>query len=221
MVAQGEMGSAPQNVVVVKGQIVLPAVVATPLGPGVEIVVNPHTATLKIGGVTVGTGGWKGRLPLGAHELHAYEAGYHDHSHDVGIGRTSGGKVHIDLEVDEDHERWGVVDSEIGAAGALTFIGYGIGVAGIVVGSIFGTMTMSDQEDLATDCQNACDQEDIDKLTTRAHVSTGSFIAAGAGLTLGTVAMILWLSEDDATEEAAGVTVRPYALGGLALEGRF
>ncbi len=221
VVHKGQMGSAPQNVVVVKGQIVLPAVVAAPVGPQIEIVVVPATAALRIGDVAVGNGRWKGVLPLGVHELHVHEAGYLDHTQEMSIGRTSQGKVQIELEIDEDHERWGV-EADLSAAGVLTFVGYGVGVAGAVIGSIVGALTLSDQTELEGKCLNtACSQSEIDKLTTQAHVSTGSFVAAGAGVVLGTVAMILWLTEENPSAEAAGLTLRPYALGGLALEGRF
>ncbi len=221
VLSRGDMGTAPVQVVAVRGQVVTPKVTMAPLGLETAFEVTPHTARLRVGGVDVGTGSWRGRLPLGVHEVRAFEEGYLDHEREVRIDRGMRGKVIIELEVDEDHERWAGEQTQVGAAPVLTFVGFGLGAAGIVVGSIFGTKTMSEQAVLEERCQDRCLQDEIDDLRTDAHVSTASFIVAGAGVALGTVAMIIWLSDSDETEEQAQLTLRPHGLGGLALEGRF
>jgi hypothetical protein len=106
-VQKGEIGSAPARAIVVQGQTVLVGVDARPLGPEIEIAVEPATAELILGAVPVGPGGFRGRLPIGSYRAEAREIGYHAAASTVNVTTESAGRVVMRLRVDADHPRWG------------------------------------------------------------------------------------------------------------------
>ena len=99
----------------------------------------------------------------------------------------------------------------------LVWVGYGVGLAGIVVGAITGSMSLAKASDISDRCpDDACPpdvQADIDSGTLLAHVSTACFAIGAAGIALGTVGLLL--GGDD---EAVAVLVQP---GHIALRGSF
>jgi hypothetical protein len=74
----------------------------------------------------------------------------------------------------------------------LSLIGFGVGAAGLVVGSITGVMAISAESDLAKECGDAkkckpAQQDDLDSAKTKATISTVGFIVAGVGIAVGVV----------------------------------
>ena len=74
--AADDRGSAPVQAVVVQGQTAVLRVRSHALGGTTRIEVSPSTGDLSLDGVTLGTGTWEGRLPVGGHAAKADEAGY-------------------------------------------------------------------------------------------------------------------------------------------------
>jgi hypothetical protein len=107
---RGDVGTAPALVTVVKGQTVVMDAQLVPLGPEVNVATKPSTATLRLGEAVLGAGRWRGRLPVGRHVLAVAEEGYHATTHPVTVTADGPRTVAVELEVDESHPRWGVVE---------------------------------------------------------------------------------------------------------------
>lgn len=77
----------------------------------------------------------------------------------------------------------------------LSLIGFGVGAAGLVVGSITGVMAMSAEGDLSDECPNmkcrSDRRDDLDSAKTKATISTVGFIVAGVGIAVGVVGFFL------------------------------
>lgn len=74
----------------------------------------------------------------------------------------------------------------------LSLIGFGVGAAGLVVGSVTGIMAISAESDISdrcggtTRCSKAV-EDDLDSAKTKATISTIGFIVAGVGVAVGVV----------------------------------
>jgi len=73
----------------------------------------------------------------------------------------------------------------------LSLIGFGVGAAGLVVGTVTGIMAISAEGDIADKCQGTrCGtdvESDLDSAKTKATISTIGFIVAGVGVAVGVV----------------------------------
>ena len=102
----------------------------------------------------------------------------------------------------------------LGAQRIVALAAVGVGVAGVVVGSVYGLKSMSEREESQKTCNGAAcdDQAGVDALIrarSAGDVSTVAFIAGAAGLTAGA---ILWLTAPSNVRVGVG-------LGTLRLEG--
>jgi hypothetical protein len=102
----------------------------------------------------------------------------------------------------------------------------GLGAVGVVVGSIFGLMTISKWNSAQRQCGSACPtdsparQEQADAATDGAG-STVAFLVGAAGLATGAV---LWFTAPDPSRSQVGLTLAPRAgpsPGQFLLQGRF
>lgn len=104
-----------------------------------------------------------------------------------------------------------------GSTSPLVWIGYGVGLAGLVAGSVTGGISLAQASDIEDQCTEgrcpASTQDDIDRGTLLAHVSTASFAVGAVGLALGTVGLFLGGDDDEVVVQAG--------LGYLQLGGRF
>ena len=105
----------------------------------------------------------------------------------------------------------------------VAIVGFAVAGAGVLVGTITGIVHLTETSALEDECPNSvCPpdrQEDIDDTATIGHVSTVSFIVAGAGAAMGIIAAVL---SDSGEPEQSGSIVRPLVGPGfLGLEGRF
>jgi hypothetical protein len=101
----------------------------------------------------------------------------------------------------------------------------GLGAAGLVVGTVFGVLALSEKSTLDGECvQKSCpgaSQSDINALGTRATVSTVGFGVGIAGVAVGTV-LLLTSRRAESRPPAAALRVTPWVgLGTAGLGGTF
>jgi hypothetical protein len=108
--------------------------------------------------------------------------------------------------------------------------GAGLGVAGIVVGSVFGLMTLSEKNQQQSDCGSPCSVtnhsravDDHSNATTDGTIATVGFIAGGALLVGG--AVLFWTAGHPSEPSTAAATVLVPSVGpgggGVLLKGAF
>ena len=114
-----------------------------------------------------------------------------------------------------------------GGSKTLAFVAFGVGGAGLVVGSITGLLAISKHGDLKDTCPDgtcpASAQSDVDSYKTMGTISTVGFIVAGVGAVAGTVLLFTGSKEASAkadvsryaTVQTKGLTMTPY-FGGTA-----
>lgn len=104
------------------------------------------------------------------------------------------------------------------------YVGYGVGAAALVAGGVLGAVHLSKTSKLKGDCpDDFCPselQDDMDAAEVIGHASTVSFVVAGLGATVGTVALLAGGSSGDGYPDSASVqlTVEP---GHVGLMGSF
>jgi len=123
-----------------------------------------------------------------------------------------------------------------GAGGAEIYVSpvawtaFGVGAAGLLVGSVTGSIALSQSDALSKSCEDGnCTPEresERDRIRVIAHASTASFIVAGAGAATGLVLVLT----SDAPESGSppggstdsAVAVQPVlGIGNLGVVGRF
>jgi hypothetical protein len=106
--ASSDRGSVPTRAVVIQGQTAILALRSDKLGPPVTVAVEPRTAEVRLDGVPLGSGAWRGRLPVGSHEVEASEPGYVTLSTRFDEPDAAGKppRVVVTLAVDPRHPRW-------------------------------------------------------------------------------------------------------------------
>jgi len=112
---------------------------------------------------------------------------------------------------------------------ALAWVGFGVGAAGLLVGTITGIVSLgkvSELDDVCPDKQCPPEHESlIDEMNTTANVSNVGFIVGGVGVAVGVVALIVGLSSDQAeplVEADSAVNLQPFFGPGVAgLRGTF
>jgi hypothetical protein len=144
----------------------------------------------------------------GAHEVKATAPGFKPATASVDV--PAGAEVPVSLVLERDPnaavspesapgaQSMGTAPTAVAAGGESpssspnrvpAFIAFGVGGAGIVVGSVAGIMALGTKSTLDNACVNkicpATSQSDIDSLNTRATISTIGFIVGGAGVAVG------------------------------------
>lgn len=108
------------------------------------------------------------------------------------------------------------------AISPLTWIGLGVGVIGVGVGSVFGIVALGKASDVKDACSGTrcppSSKDDVDSGRSAATISTVGFVVGGAGLVAAAIGYFA-LSKPSA---ASGRTVTPFLTSsGLGLDGRF
>ena len=103
------------------------------------------------------------------------------------------------------------------------YVAFGIGGAGLVVGTIFGLSASAKKSSLDGTCVDkhcpTSSQSDVDAMKSSATVSTLGFAVGVVGLGVGTV---LFLRPGSSTSEATSLRAQPYVgLGSVGLRGAF
>lgn len=112
------------------------------------------------------------------------------------------------------HSRW------------LTYVGFGLGGAGVIAGAVTGAISWSKTSDIKDACAaNQCPESrsaDIDSAQTWATVSNVSFIVGAAGIGVGIVSLLTRSSKTaDAPQPAAVSVVPSFGPGYAGIQGRF
>ena len=102
----GQRGSAPIELTVLRGRTISATASVAELGGAVVLRVDPPTAELRIDGSLVADGSWSGRLPLGSYVVEARQEGYFATERELVIRRDAPVQHNLVLEVDADHPRW-------------------------------------------------------------------------------------------------------------------
>ena len=97
------------------------------------------------------------------------------------------------------------------------YLAFGLGAAGIGVGSVLGVMTVKQHDDLQSSCpSDTCpkdQQQDLDAAKRLGNFSTVAFGVGAAGLVLGTV---LYFTAGPSSVDHARATPKPRKLVGLS-----
>jgi hypothetical protein len=94
------------------------------------------------------------------------------------------------------------------------YVGFGVGGAGLILGTITGLVTMSRASDIKAACSPNGDcpsSAGLDGARTLGTVSTISFVVAGAGIVLGVIALISSASSSSSPSRAASTQFRGVA----------
>ncbi len=110
-----------------------------------------------------------------------------------------------------------------GAGKTLAYVSYGVGLAGVGVGLVFGRAAMQQRDELDRECPGrVCDpqhQSRLDAAKSKGLVSTICFGVGGAGLALGTLFLLTSSSSSQASGQATpprrAFDLRPKAVVGL------
>ena len=114
-------------------------------------------------------------------------------------------------------------------SGWLTYVGFGVAGAGVLVGSITGIQAIATANRLSGKCDgnhvcNPSEQSDVDKLKTASTLSTISFVVGGVGLVAAIIDMTTSLTAEPRPTPvtAAGPSVHvSIGAGALLLGGEF
>ncbi len=148
----------------------------------------------------------------------------------LGEGRSA--RVELSLEPDPEAIRrrkakaaspTPVNDGTIGRKKTLAYVSFGVGGAGLLVGSVFGVMAISARSDLDAECPNkVCPtgaEGRIDAAKVKGTVSTIGFVVGGVGVAGGAL-LLLW--PESAEVKAGGAAWRPWVgVGTAGLEARY
>jgi len=136
----------------------------------------------------------------------------------------------VEPETDSDGRQPQPTADDAGGLSPLVWVGFGVGAAGLVAGTITGAVALSKTAKLRDTCGSTIcgpqHEDDVQRAEAIAHGSTVSFALGGAGVALGLVAL-LWLSGGDDESGPAGApqgaaSVSPWiGVGSAGLAGRF
>ncbi|MCA9622604.1 MAG: hypothetical protein KC731_26470 [Myxococcales bacterium] len=110
-------------------------------------------------------------------------------------------------------------EGEVAGLSPFVYVGYGLAAVGLGTGAATAGVAYARYDDVKARCDGptGCTADDIDAAERISHVATASFVVAGAGALLGTVALILSLPSDD-DKRSLAVAMAPSS---FALRGRF
>lgn len=115
-------------------------------------------------------------------------------------------------------------ETKKGPVPLVSWIGFGVGAAGLVVGSITGVMAFSQKSDIDAKCPDKkCKEEnraDLDSANDIAMISNVGFIVAGVGAAVGVVGL-LFLRHDEEPPPATGFGWKNVHFAGNGLRGTF
>jgi hypothetical protein len=206
----------------------------------VTVMSNVAGATVLIDGKPVGVAPWTGEIAPGNHKLSLQMRDYDDAETQFTMAETHAMDVRLDLT----HAKPAAVvpppppttSTPPGAEspkeapariGPVTWAGYGVGAAALIVGAATGGASLAKQATIRQACpDHACDaslQGDHDRVIALANASNAMFVLAGVGVAVGTVGLVLDLRKPSAAPAASdGASLRTrIGPGTLGLEGSF
>lgn len=196
-----------------------------------------HAVEATVDGRPIAVGGGEGvRVDTGSHTVVVTADGFESVEREITLLEGDAGLLDIELEpsgaaASEDE---GDEDTADAAPGIYLppWIAFGVGGAGLLVGTITGVLSISKVGDLDEKCPDyrctPAEQSLIDEAGTLGNVSTVGFVIGGVGVAAGVV-LLLWRPGADAEDEddgdaeiAAVVNVAPwFGPGAFGVKGRF
>lgn len=211
--------------------------------PAVQVLVSgaPEPAVIEIDGAVLpaAAADLPRKLNPGRHVITASAPGFEKVSVEVEVSEGATLAVRLALKpVEADRKKAGgekviePVKPEGRSISPLVYIGFGVGAAGIVAGTIAGidslSRTSNIQETLNGNCSGDCRRttdDEIARANTTANISNISFAVGLVGVATGVVGLVLSgdSDEDSKTPSArSAFRVRPTVMpGGIALTGTF
>lgn len=206
----------------------------------ISVSAPPPGLVVKRGGITVDAAAWGSALPVdpGKYVIEASAPGKKPFS--IEVSTTGPGKpvlVEIPALAEAPPEPAPITAAPLPIAPAAdsgasrriaAYVTGGVGVAGIVVGAVMGSMARSKWNEAQTQhCRTStlCDAAGVDLVSgakTEATVATAGFIAGGALIATGVVLFVTALPKSPATTGRLVVSpVLDPTQGGLLLQGSF
>jgi len=182
---------------------------------------TPDNAIVMIDYTQVGMTPWRGRLPLGQHVVEVNAAGYNAVRQRVMLERLKEREVTVVLEPS-------FAGNTFSARKRVAWIsGYTLGLLGISFGTITGILATNAVDEIRERCGGTtCAQNErtnLQRANTLANYSTVSFLAAGASVVAGTIAILIPEPKPIATDSGSISTViqAQFGLGGFNLKASF
>jgi hypothetical protein len=209
--------------------------------PSMRVVVNAPRDTelkLKVDGKDVATTVLGVALPTdpGDHQVEVYALGYLKASSLVKLAPGASATVALDLKRDPNvalASKQATAPAAVGdphdapaaaepapvehshTTRALSYVSYGVAAVGLGVGIVFGQSAMHDEKSLHGSCPDrvcTSDQQGtLDFAKTKGTISTIGFVAAGSGVTLGTILLLL-SGDSSASKNASAAPARTASL---------
>ena len=189
-----------------------------------EIQVTPETAVVKLDGVPLS--GRSFQLDAGEHVLHASAPGYTDAEERVRVIPADLTRTVLTLAPAEATSPTPLASESVDSTQqTAAYIVGGIGVAGVITGSIFGVRSIlkHDESDRFCGKDGVCIHERgvtaMNEARTAGDVATVAFIAGGVALGAATVLLLTATSSDAERDQA--VTQLMIGPGSVQLRGAF
>jgi hypothetical protein len=221
---QGEVrAQARELAMLLERRIPAMHVVVKGVAPSVDVKVEIDSA--RVAGPTITI-----KLNPGAHRVTATARGYGEASQTVTLREAETRDIEMALTAAKggaapaasSGHKDVAVDRSVST---LTYVGFGIGAAGIVVGSVFGAMSWSKKSTIQESCDagNGCPVEaagEKDKAMTLAYVSDAGFAVAIVGVGLGVYGLLT--SGGSASKSTGSPRVNPLVgVNSVGLSGAF
>jgi tetratricopeptide (TPR) repeat protein len=221
----------------------IPTLQITVIGPPADVPVK-----LQIDGVAIDDAArtLPQRLNPGEHTVTASAMGFHDNSAKATLAEREQKQIEIKLEakppepkppeappvalpppvakpVRPDVPR--VAPDRSSSTRTVSWIGFGVGAAGLVMGSVTGGLSLSKQSKLESECpENTCTEDkraDHDSIIALANASNAGFIIGGVGVAVGTVALVVDLTRKPKPSETSAWLRPVVGIGLVGIEGTF
>lgn len=190
-------------------------------------VVGPPSATVKIDGDEIPMGKDVPRDP-GAHVVRAEADGYRTATKDVTLAEGAKETVKMSLAAEVVMAKSSGEEHHGGGTMVPAGIAFGVGAAGIGVGTVFGILAFKATSDVQSRCKgNVCpasEESNIITARTDGNVSTAGFVIGGVGLAAGLVLALTvgrGSSSSDEKKDKDAEIVPLIGPGSFGVAGRF
>lgn len=165
------------------------------------------------------------RVNPGEHTIVAGGTGLLPTTSTITIEEKQSRRVELVVKTDPNHKPDPVADpapptpprEEGMPSWLLPAVGFGVGGAGLILGTVTGLVSINKTNKLEDACGGPCPEsrrDDYDEIITLANVSNVGFVVGAAGAAVGVVGLVLMLTgDDDETTGGLPIIVTPHGLG--------